>query len=90
MDGSFVPFYALALATFGALLVALFIAASKVLFQQRVVCPADGRSADVLFEQTKRSPWAKSGTLDVAQCSLRPGDKVDCAKGCLSCSAAPK
>ncbi|MBI5610961.1 MAG: hypothetical protein HY902_18965 [Deltaproteobacteria bacterium] len=85
MDGSFVPFYALAVTTFVVLLVALFLAASKILFQQRVNCPADGRPADVLFEQSKRSPWAKAGTLDVVQCSLLPGEKVTCAKGCLGC-----
>jgi len=88
MDGSFVPFYALAAATFVALLVALFMAASKLLFQQRVSCPADGRAADVLFERSKSSPWAKDGTLDVVQCSLLPGEKVTCAKGCLGCGKA--
>ncbi len=85
MDGSFVPFYALAAATFVALAVALFTAASKILFQQRVNCPADGRAADVLFEKSKTSPWAKEGTVDVVQCSLLPGEKVNCAKGCLGC-----
>lgn len=85
MDSSVLPFYSLTALTFLLLCGALFVVASRVLFQRRIDCPTRGSSADVLFEQVKRTPWSRGGVVDVARCSLIQGDKVDCPKTCLKC-----
>jgi len=85
MSGTFVPFYAIAVATFLTLCAAMFFVARKVLHRRKVACPGHHKDAEILVEQSKATPWAKSGTLDVTACSLLPGQPVDCAKQCLGC-----
>jgi ABC-type taurine transport system ATPase subunit len=89
MDGSFVPVFSLTTTTLAVLLAVLLALAMRMTTRRRLACPADGRRADVDFQQRKRLPWTQHVTVDVVRCSLLP-EGVKCAKRCLECADLPR